>query len=180
MKHIFGKMPTLETDRTLLRPIDHHDAEDMFEYASKHEVADQVTWPVHQTIEDTHQFIDIVLDRYQYGKVAPWGIYHKQDKKIIGTADFVWWNSDHSVAEIGYVLSPEYWGQGIVPEVVKTIVDFGFNEMNLVRIQAKCFDHNPNSERVMQKVGMEYEGLMKKRYYVKGEYKTIKIYAIVK
>ncbi|SEQ78056.1 GNAT family N-acetyltransferase [Piscibacillus halophilus] len=180
MKNVFYPFPELETDRTILRKLTDADAIDVFAYASQEDVTKNVTWPAHQTIQDSLDFISFAKSRYEDGQVAPWGIYHKHDQKIIGTADFVWWQHHHSAAEIGYVLSPDYWGQGIMPEVVREIIRFGFEEMDLVRIQARCFEENTNSERVMKKVGMSYEGLMKKRFYVKGEHKNLKVYALTK
>ncbi|MGP4071742.1 GNAT family N-acetyltransferase [Piscibacillus sp. B03] len=112
--------------------------------------------------------------------MAPWGIEYKQNGKLIGTADFVWWQKDHHAAEVGYVLSPDYWGEGIVPEVVQALIQFGFEKMNLIRIQALCLEENTQSERVMQKVGMTYEGTLHKRYFVKGEHRNLKMYAVTK
>lgn len=180
MNDVFNPFPELETERVTLRKLTYEDAHDIFEYASQNKVSDNVTWEAHKTIEDTLQFVDFAKNRYEENKVAPWGIEYKENKKIIGTADFVWWQKDHRAAEVGYVLSPEYWGKGIVPEVVQEIIRFGFDEMDLVRVQALCFEENTQSERVMQKVGMTYEGTMYKRFYVKGEHKSLKMYALTK
>ncbi|MGM8216764.1 GNAT family N-acetyltransferase [Bacillaceae bacterium W0354] len=180
VEDVFNPFPELETERTYLRQLTYDDAEDIFEYASNVEVARNVTWDPHRTIEDTNSFIIFALNRYKNNQVAPWGIVHKEDNKVIGTADYVWWRPEHRVAEIGYVLSPNYWGLGLMPEVVQEIMTFGFEKMNLIRIQAQCFDNNVASERVMQKVGMEYEGTLRKRMFIKNEYRNLKVYALVK
>src|SRR5690625_4672001 len=167
-KNVFNPFPTLETERTILRPLTLHDAEAVFNYASREEVAHFVTWETHKTIEDSKNFIHYALERYANHLFAPWGIVLKENNELIGTADFVQWQQKHRVGEIGYVLSSDYWGQGLIPEVAKELIRFGFEEMNLIRIQAICFKENVASERVMQKIGMEYEGTYRKKYYVKG------------
>jgi ribosomal-protein-alanine N-acetyltransferase len=111
---------------------------------------------------------------------VPWGIELKENGKFIGTVHFVWWQPEHHSAEIGYVLSKKYWGKGLITEAARAIISFGFENMNLVRIQARCFVKNKASERVMQKLGMSFEGISRKAMYVKGEHKDLKVYSILK
>uniref|UniRef100_UPI00406BF829 GNAT family N-acetyltransferase n=1 Tax=Lysinibacillus sp. FSL W7-1291 TaxID=2954544 RepID=UPI00406BF829 len=60
----------------------------------------------------------------------------------MGTIDFVTISNTHQYAEIGYVLSEDYWNKGFTTEATKKLIDFGFKEINLVRIQARCFEEN--------------------------------------
>jgi len=60
----------------------------------------------------------------------------------------------------------------------KKLIDFGFQELKLVRIQARCFEENISSQKVMEKSGMQIEGLLRKSMFVKGQYKNVKMYAI--
>ncbi len=178
--NVFKPFPTLETERTILRQLTMNDAEAIFNYASREEVARFVTWEAHETLDDSKNFIHYALERYANYLFAPWGIVLKENNELIGTADFVSWEKRHRTAEIGYVLSSDYWGQGLMPEVAKKIVAFGFEKMNLVRIQALCLEENVASEKVMQKIGMTYEGTYRKKMFIKGEHQNIKVYAIVK
>ncbi len=151
VEDIFKDLPVLETDRTILRKIEKNDVQDIFAYCSDEEVSKYTTWDTHQKIEDTENFVHFVCDRYSKGQLSPWGIQNKTKGKIIGTCDFVNWNSDHCRAEIGYALSREYWGQGYMTECVKKLIEFGFMNMNLVRIEARCLLGNIGSSRVMEK-----------------------------
>lgn len=89
-------------------------------------------------------------------------------------------NEQHHRAEMGYALSRNYWNQGLITEAVRTILAFGFNELNLNRIEARCISENIGSERVMQKVGMHYEGLIREQMFVKGRYVNVKLYSALK
>lgn len=177
---VFDPFPELETERLILRKITLEDAHDMHVYGSNPEVTKYVTWNTHQSIEDTKEFLSFALSQYEQKELAPWGIEWKGTGKLIGTIDFVGWKIPHRGAEIGYVLSQDWWGQGIATEAAKEVIKFGFMHMDLVRIQARCFVENAGSERVMQKAGMTYEGVIRKGMYAKGRHHDLKMYSILR
>jgi [ribosomal protein S5]-alanine N-acetyltransferase len=181
IKEIYGNLHTLETKRLILRKITSEDVEDMYSYASNEEVSKYVTWETHKTLSDTKEFVEFVLAQYENKKVAPWGIEYKENGKFIGTIDFVSWSLKHHLAEIGYVLSQDYWGKGIVTEAANEVIKFGFTNMDLVRIQARCFVENIGSARVMEKIGMSFEGISRKGWKLEsGKHQDIKMYSILK
>lgn len=179
-KDMGENFPSLETERLLLRKVNLRDLEDLYEYCSIEEVSKYVTWETHQSISDSKAFLDIILEQYDQDKALFWGIESKEDNKLIGTIDFVALKPIHKIGEIGYVLSPEYWGQGMMSEAAKAVISFGFEKLGLVRIQARCFIENTGSEGVMKKIGMSYEGTMRKGMYAKGKHRDVKLYSIVK
>ncbi len=179
METVFGDLPTLETDRLLLRKIELEDKEDIYAYTSNEEVSKYVTWDTHKSLADTSGFIEFVLAQYRVKKIAPWGIEYKENGKLIGTIDFVMWQPNYHVAEIGYCLSQDYWGMGIVTEAANEVIKYGFTHMDLVRIQARCMAENIGSARVMEKIGMSFEGVMRKAMYTKGFQRDIKMYSIL-
>ncbi|MCM3724272.1 GNAT family N-acetyltransferase [Neobacillus cucumis] len=179
IEKIYGNLPILETERLILRKVTLDDAEDIFSYGANEEVTKYVTWNTHKTLSDTKEFIDIILNRYKNSQVAPWGIEYKDNGKLIGTIDFVWWEPNHKIAEIGYVISQDYWGNGLTTEAAKEVIKFGFEKMNLVRIQARCFVENIGSARVMEKTGMSFEGIIRKGIFVKGKHQDINMYSIL-
>ncbi|MBS8264240.1 N-acetyltransferase [Mesobacillus boroniphilus] len=180
IKDIYGNLPQLETERLILRKIRHEDIDDIHTYASNPEVSKYVFWGAHETREATEEYVKMVLALYEEGKIAPWGIHYKGDNILIGTVDFVSWNPQHKTAEIGYALSMDYWGRGIATEAANELIRFGMTEMDLVRIQAKSLVANKGSERVMEKAGMKFEGILRKFIYVKGAHYDVKMYAITK
>ncbi|MEG3976292.1 GNAT family protein [Microcoleus sp. herbarium8] len=177
---ILSNLPTIETERLLLRKITLNDASDMFEYACHSEVSEYTMWSTHTSLEDTKYFIKSLIKMYKKRELVDWGIVHKVDEKFIGTCGFVEWSMNHSRAEIGYALSGRYWGEGYMSEAVNAVIEFGFREMLLNRIMGRCEVNNIASARVMEKVGMQLEGVLRQQLFVKGRYWDLKIYSILR
>ena len=177
---IYRDLPILETERLILRKVTQGDLGDMNEYGMDPEVAKSVMWNQHGSLADTQDFMDFVLKRYADHDVAPWGIEYKENGKMIGTIDFVWWKPSHRTAEIGYTLNRAYWGKGLMTEASRQLISFGFEKMKLVRIQAVCFSDNIGSARVMEKSGLTYEGTLRKSMFIKDEHRDLKIYSIIR
>lgn len=180
VEDIFGEFPVLETERLLLRKVTEEDAAAVFKYGANPNVTKYVTWDTHRTLADAKGFVGFALSRYESRQIAPWGIVLKETDEFIGTIDFVAWRVPHKTAEIGYVLAEEYWGKGIVTEAAAEVVRFGFVEMDLVRIEARCFPENIGSSRVMEKLGMQFEGVLRKSMYMKGEHQDLSVYSLLK
>ncbi len=177
---VYQNLPTLETPRLILRKLTMADAPDMFEYASDPEVARYVVFAAHRSIEDARAFIGWTTDRYQKGELAGWGIEHKSARKLIGTAGFGTWDTTHKRAEIAYALSRLYWNQGLMTEAVREILAFGFRRMELHRVQATCAVENVASARVLEKVGLRFEGTLRGYMLKKGTLFDQKMYAILR
>jgi [ribosomal protein S5]-alanine N-acetyltransferase len=176
----FSSLPAMETERLLLRKITMADMADIYEYGSDPLVSRYVGWPTHESMEDTQEFASHIIQQYEKESIGFWGIELKENRKLIGTIDFVSWQPKHKTAEIGYVISPDYWGKGYTSEAVKKVFSFGFIDMDLVRIQARCFLENIGSQRVMEKAGMTFEGVVRKGLYMKGKHQDLKLYSILK
>jgi len=177
---VFRSLPTLQTDRLILRKMTLADAKDLFEYAANPEVSKHTNWNTHKSIKDSRYFLNTVAERYKTSQITEWGIVHKIDKKLIGTCGFVEWNISHDRGEIGYALSQKYWRQGYMTEAVMAVINFGFRKMNLNRIEARCQVQNVASSGVMEKVGMTFEGILRQQMLIKGEYWDLKIYSILR
>ncbi len=176
---VFGNLQPRETSRLLLRRLEPGDAADVFAYASDPEVARFTTWEAHQTIEDSRRFLESVAEQYATGQVSPWGVVHRGDGKVIGTCGFMWWRPRHARAEIAYAIGRRYWNQGLTTEAVREVIRFGFERMRLNRIEARCMPENAASERVMQKAGMSFEGILRESMFVKERFDDLKLYAIL-
>ncbi|CAN5162317.1 GNAT family protein [soil metagenome] len=173
-------LPSIETDRLILRKMTPGDADAIFAYASDPEVTRYVVWDTHRTIEDSRAFLDLTVRGYEGGADPAWGIVYKGDHRFVGTCGFASLEPEHARAEIGYVVSREYRGRGPAPEAVRAMISFGFKEMDLNRIEARCIAENTASARVMQKAGMTYEGTLRQREFIKGAYRDMELYAILK
>lgn len=92
----------------MLRPLEAGDLDDLFAYASDPEVARYTSWPAHGSVEDSRAFLDYVLEQYQRGEVAPWGVVNKAGGRLVGTCGFLDWVQHAAWAEIGYALSSRF------------------------------------------------------------------------
>jgi ribosomal-protein-alanine N-acetyltransferase len=177
---LFKNLPAIETSRLRMRKLSMRDANDVFEYASVREVAEHVSWEFHRNISDSINFLRIITQQYEDCHPSPWGIVLKENSKLIGTIGFHIWSPPNFFAEVGYALSKDYWNKGIMTEALNAIMEFGFTRMNLNRIEAMCKLNNSASEKVMQKCGMKFEGILTQKLYAKEEFHDLKLYAILK
>jgi [ribosomal protein S5]-alanine N-acetyltransferase len=180
MENLPTPAPTLETPRLLLRKLTIEDAQDIFAYASDPDVSRYVTWETHRTIEDSIKFIQFAMQRYEKEPIGTWGIVMKETNRLIGTCDYFNWDPKHRRAEIGYVLAKQYWNQGLMTEAIREVIRYGFETMQLNRIEAQCFMENIASERVMQKVGMTFEGILREYAWIKNKFVDLKVYSLLR
>jgi ribosomal-protein-alanine N-acetyltransferase len=178
---VFANLPDLETKRLLLRKMRLDDAEAMFAYASDPEVTRYVLWDTHRSIEDSESFLRLAVEGYERGDFGGWGIVLKDGGAFVGTCGVdVGYAPEHARAELGYVLSREHWGRGLMPEAVRAVIRFGFDRMGLNRVEARCIAGNAASARVMEKAGMNCEGTLREREFIKGAYRDMKLYSILR
>ena len=86
----------------------------------------------------------------------------------------------HARAEIGYALARKYWGQGLMTEAVRAMLDYGFNLLRLNRIEARCDVENIASWRVMEKAGMKFEGVLRQNIFLHGRPRDARMYGILR
>lgn len=172
-------IPRLETPRLVLRRIEPADVDDVFAYASDPEVAAWTTWEAYRSLDDSHEFIVRVQSWYSDGFGGPWGLELKTTGQLIGTCGLAL-TPHHSRAELGYALSRHWWGQGLTTEAVIEAIRYGFDDLGLNRIEARCIPANIGSARVMEKAGMTYEGTLREQFFSKGSFIDLKLYSILK
>ena len=173
-------METLETERLILRPVRQEDRAQIFLWASDPEVSRYTIWNVHQTELDTQIFLDYCFKEYAERGVGPWVIEQKETGQMVGNCGFASFHLPDRRGEIGYWISRPQWGKGYAAEAVLAIMGFGFEKLGLMRIEARCMLVNTASERVMQKTGMRFEGVLRKHLIAKGAFHDVRLYAKVK
>lgn len=149
----------IETQRLLLRPYTAADAEAMYQnWASSEEVTRYLTWPPHSSAEATRTLLEGWVESYQNPTVYHWGITLKGSDTVIGDISVVHMNEKTAAAELGWCLGEAFWGRGIMPEAALAVRDYLFDRVGFHRVEAQHDKNNPRSGRVMQKIGMQYEG----------------------
>ncbi|MDO4546912.1 MAG: GNAT family N-acetyltransferase [Clostridia bacterium] len=171
---IFVKTPRLTIRRMTMK-----DAVDIFEYSRDERVARHVLWSAHTSIGESRSYIRSMIRRYRAGDAASYAIEFNSTGRVIGTIGFMCYKEEHNCVEIGYSLSRRYWNQGLMTEAVKAVIDYGFDKLNLHRIEAQHEIDNPASGAVMRKAGMKYEGRLRQRLMNKGKYVDVDLYAIL-
>jgi ribosomal-protein-alanine N-acetyltransferase len=175
----FLEKKQIETARLILRRICRTDAEDMFAYASLPCVTRYLTWQEHPDILHTKRYLAYLDTRYRVGQFFDFAIVLRDSGRMIGTIGFVSFDENNSIGEVGYVLHPDFWNQGIMTEALGALIRFGFEELSLHRIEATYMPENLASRRVMEKCGMTFEGIRRGTRLVKGNYIDVGICAIL-
>ncbi len=154
----------LKTKRLILRPWRQSDLDDFFEYASVDGVGQMAGWVPHTSKEESQ----MILDRFVNGKKT---FALEYQGKVIGSLGVEMYNEDNfpqladkQCREIGYVLSKDYWGRGLMPEAVREVIRYLFEEVKLDVILCGHFLRNGQSARVQEKCGF--------RHYAYGTYET--------
>ena len=146
----------LTTDRLTLRPWRESDLNDFYEYASVDGVGQMAGWNPHRNLEESKTILSSFIRHnktfaleYQGKVVGSLGIEEYDEKNYPEL-------NDHQGREIGYVLSKDYWGRGLMPEAVKAVIAYLFDAVGLDFIIVGHFDWNSQSRRVVEKSGFQY------------------------
>ena len=129
----------IETERLVLRFRTVADAEVIFDYASRPEVSYPAGFPPVKTLEDEIYYLEQILSERNQKENLPagYGIVVKGTDKVIGSVDFNHRHAD-DVLELGYILHPDYWGRGYVPEAALALIDLAFKDLGLHKIELTC------------------------------------------
>jgi ribosomal-protein-alanine N-acetyltransferase len=149
-----------ETERLTLRSFVESDLEDLFAYASVPGVGEMAGWPHHQSIETSKDILTRFIE-----KKDVFALFHKTANKVIGSLGLheppPWATQDErfkhmNIFKIGYVLSKDFWGKGLMPEAVKAVIDYGFDTLGIDAFTCEHFTQNNQSRRVIEKIGFKF------------------------
>lgn len=170
---------TLDTPRLILRRVLPSDAVDMFEYTSNDAVAEHLSWYSHKSLNETQEYIDKIMSEYdEIINCFTWGIVLKSEEKLIGTVRIFNISLPNRRLELSYIMNPNYQGNGYITEAIQHVIKL-CKVKNINRFQARCTVNNYSSEKVMFKLGMKYEGILKGFWVNKNLIKDAKMYALV-
>jgi len=173
---------SIETKRLLLRPFIKSDYQAMYDnWASRPDNLLHVTWDAHESPEVTQQSIARWVENYQNMDFYKWGICLKENPySVIGDISVVDMDEAVNACEVGYILSKDYWRQGLMTEALKAVLNYLLQDAGFNRVAAKFVTANPASGRVMAKAGMSYEGTFRQAVFHKGLVKDFSVYGILK
>lgn len=155
--------PVIETERLVLRPPRMEDAAAVFEsYARDVEAVRYLTFTPNQTLAETEEFMRARLRKLERGEALTWAITRRGEDRLIGMIEL---RPNGFKADFGYVLSRAFWGQGLMTEALRAVLDFAFSLPGVYRVSAVCDVENVGSARVMEKAGLSFEGILR-RYMI--------------
>ncbi len=180
MATVFNTFPVLETERCTLRAVTPDDAPAIFHIWNDARVTRYIGRPPMVSMDEALKRVDVFRTTFEEQTGVCWAIDH--GGQVVGT--FVFWNleKEHFRAEIGYVLAPEWWGKGLMIEVARAALRFGFTDMGLHRIEAQVDPENAASRRVVEKLGFVQEGHFRDYYYdpVEARFTGNAVFALLK
>lgn len=166
---------TMETDRITLRSFTWADLDDVYAYVSDDLVTAYLNFPTYQQKEDAVEAMKL----YYLDKPGVFAIELKEEEKCIGCVDLRVL-AEHDKASFGFVLNKEYWNKGYMTEALRLILELAFSKMKLNRVEATHYVGNEGSGRVMQKCGMKNEGTGRSELKIKGIYRDVVHYSILR
>ena len=172
--------PILETERLILREATEEDAKDMFVYLSDQLVVKHMGISACESVEEVLDEIKWYKSIYKNRTGMRWGITLKDSGKVIGSCGFLNRNPRHFRSEVGYELSREHWGKGIANEALERVLKFGFEHLELERIEALIEPKNLSSQKLVERQGFTREGLLRHYEYTNGKFDDLYMYSILK
>ena len=156
---------TLYTERLILRPWQEKDLEDLFLYASVEGVGERAGWTHHKSREESLKVLKSFIKEKK-----TFAIVLKNSTKVIGSIGLEACRSSLGEEfntlvgrDIGYVLSKDFWGQGIMTEAVKRVIEYSFNDLNYDFLSCVHYNYNNQSRRIIEKCGFTFYKNIKSR-----------------
>jgi len=152
----------LGTERLILRQFKIDDYAEMYNnWASEDAVTKFLTWPAHANQDVTKSVLADWIPKYTDKTFYNWAIELKEENKLVGNISVVDYREKTLSAVLGYCMGSRWWGKEIMPEAARAVLKFLFEEAGFNRIASDHDKNNPKSGRVMQKIGMTYEGTLR-------------------
>lgn len=168
----------LTTNRTILRPFIENDLENVYKGLSHPDII-KYYGVSYSTLEETKLQMNFFSDLVQNGTGRWWAICSNDHKLFYGAGGLNSLSKEHKKAEIGFWLLKDFWGKGLMTEVIPVICKFGFEQMDLHRIEGIVETENISCKKAMKKLGFDHEGTMKECEIKNGKFISLEIYAML-
>jgi ribosomal-protein-alanine N-acetyltransferase len=176
----FEVLPTIETDRLILRAITEKNVEDVFEIRSNPKTMRFIPRPIAKTKNDALDVINLIKNGIETKTKINWAITQKGNDKLIGIIGYVNIHEHNSRAEVGYVLNENYHRKGFTIEALHAVIQFGFNQFNFHSIEAVINPKNLASCNLVLKYGFTNDAYFKDYIYFNEKYIDALVFSKVK
>lgn len=159
-----SKKMKFTTDRLILRPWEVTDAEDLFRYAKDENIGPVAGWPAHTSVEESRSIIEGVFSKPEIYAVAI-----KENNRAIGCIGLlIGKDSNFPISEqegeVAYWLGVPFWGQGLIPEALETIIQHSFENLELETLWCGFFEGNEKSKKAQEKCGFQHSHIVENQY----------------
>lgn len=175
----FQPFPILHTERLTLRRIMPADAADLFVLRADENIMRFIPRPLAKSTEDVIDLIKIIDEGIDNNNLINWAISLKEVNKLIGTIGFVRMSLANHRAEVGYMLHPQYHGQGIMQEALIAVINYGFHDMKLHSIEAIIDPENTASEKLLERNNFMKEAYFKENCFFEGKFSDSVHYSLL-
>jgi len=151
-------------DYVELEPVSMSGFEDFYEYSQREELYEHLEFSPFKSIDEARQYLRKLMQRSSSPDAQYWFIKLVESKKVVGSIGLHSLQSHQASAEIGYGVSPDYWGRGIFSTACRMLIDYVFNDLELHRIVARTARANSASIKGLEKLRFKYEGTMRDYY----------------
>ncbi len=172
--------PTLQTERLVLRKLRQTDADDFFANFSDEETMRYFGMEPLTQLEQAVQTIEGRLQAFEEDRAIRWAITFREEDRLIGTIGFHRFDRESSRAEVGYELNRSLWGKGVMSEALQAALGYGFDQLNLNRIEGLVSPENVGSLRVLEKGGFTQEGILRAYMFFGGRYHDSVMFSMLK
>ena len=171
---------TIETDRLILQKMDSKTMNRIFETKDENEIKNILGITSEKEFARQKKIHQYGYESYNQ-KMLNFKIVEKESGKVTGNCGFHTWNPQHCRAEIGYDLnSDEFKNKGYMKETLEKVIEFGFHEMKLNRIEALIDENNTPSRKLLDHFGFTKEGIMRGHYLVDEIFEDSVLYSLLK
>jgi len=179
MEDIF-EIPLLKTKRILLRPFTISDVPELLVLMKDKEISDRTLYiPYPYTEENAVDWIAAQSTDLEEQNGVVFAVTNLSDGELMGAVGLTF-IPKYNQAEMGYWIGKKFWNKGYISEAAAKVLEYAFEEVNLKRVHAHYIITNPASGKVMEHIGMKYEGTLRSHIIKNGEYMDIVMYGILK
>lgn len=175
----FNPFPELTTQRLILRQVTADDANEMFFLRSSEEVMKYICRPRPKNLEDMLEFIQKIRDMIATDEGVAWAMTQKDDPTLIGHISFHRLVKEHHRAEVGYLMHPNFYGQGIMDEALKAVLHYGFHTMKLHSVEAIASPANAASLKLLERNNFVREAYFREDFFWEGAFQDSVVYSLL-
>lgn len=172
---------TIETERLVLRRFEYSDSHAMLKnWIADEKIQSMYREPVYKTLDEVNGLLNKYISSYEKKDYYRWAIIEKTSKECIGQIAYFLVDNKNHFAEIEYCIGLQFQCIGYATEATKAVIRYGFEKINLHKVQICTRSINLTSKKVIEKCGFTYEGTLRDYFYINGEYEGKLYFSILR